>query len=83
MAFRRSVAMWYLQHYATTPHSGAALQGVGAANTPAQHDHKAHWVIPQKKQTRCAHCHEKTTTRCEKCDFGVHVRCFKAFHNAP
>ncbi|KAL3198612.1 hypothetical protein MRX96_014427 [Rhipicephalus microplus] len=40
---------------------------------PAQKSMKA-------KQTRCAHCHEKTTTRCEKCDVGVHVQCFKVYH---
>ena len=40
-----------------------------------------HWVIPQNGQTKCRHCHMKTTTRCEKCDVGLHVKCFKDYHS--
>ncbi|XP_050497860.1 piggyBac transposable element-derived protein 3-like [Diabrotica virgifera virgifera] len=43
-------------------------------------DRMDHLVIPQNKQTRCAHCHEKTTTRCSKCDKGLHVKCFLVYH---
>ncbi|XP_045479725.1 piggyBac transposable element-derived protein 2-like [Harmonia axyridis] len=32
-----------------------------------------HLVIPQPKQTRCRHCHERTITRCKKCDVGLHA----------
>ena len=45
-----------------------------------RYDGNNHWVVLQVKQTRCAHCHAKTTSRCEKCDIGLHVKCFKEYH---
>lgn len=49
-------------------------------NQLIKYDRIEHWVIPQDKQTKCRHCHQKTTTRCEKCDIGLHVKCFKDYH---
>ncbi|KAB0790447.1 hypothetical protein PPYR_15169 [Photinus pyralis] len=44
---------------------------------PMRFDCLEHWVVQQAKQTRCAHCHAKSTTRCDK---GFHVKCFIAYH---
>lgn len=79
LAFRRRVVSYYLEHYARPPQPGCKGRPP-ATESELQFDRLNHWVIPQEKQTRCAHCHQKTTTRCEKCDKGVHVKCFKHFH---
>ena len=79
LAFRRSIARFYLEHHANPPNYGQ--RGRPRSNSDeARYDMKAHWVIPQSNQTRCAHCHMKTTTRCEKCDRGIHVKCSKEYH---
>ena len=79
LAFRRRVVSYYLEHYARPPQPGCKGRP-SAIEIELQFDKVNHWVIPQDKQTRCAHCHQKTTTRCEKCDKGLHVKCFKNFH---
>ena len=68
LVFRRRVVSYYLEHRPS------------AIETELQFDKVNHSVIPQDKQTRCAHCYQKTTTRCEKCDKGLHIKCFKNFH---
>lgn len=78
LSFRRSIAMAYLKRYGCKPSRGKARQS--AIQAESRFDRTDHIVIPQVKQTRCAHCHEKTTTRCEKCNVGVHVKCFKVYH---
>ena len=77
--FRRYIARTYLSQYAKPPHKG--LRGRPQQTlSDIRYDGNNHWVVPQIKQTRCAHCHAKTTTRCEKCDIGLHVKCFKEYH---
>ena len=77
--FRRYIARTYLSQYAKPPHKG--LRGRPQQTlSDIRYDGNNHWVVPQVKQTRCAHCHAKTTTRCEKCDIGLHVKCFKEYH---
>ena len=77
--FRRYIARTYLPQYAKPPHKG--LRGRPQQTlSDIRYDGNNHWVVPQVKQTRCAHCHAKTTTRCEKCDIGLHVKCFKKYH---
>lgn len=49
-------------------------------NIEIRYDRIGHYVIPQDKQTKCRHCHSKTTTRCEKCGIGLHVKCFVTYH---
>ena len=77
--FRRYIARTYLSQYAKPHHKG--LRGRPQQTlSDIRDDGNNHWVVPQVKQTRCAHCHAKTTTRCEKCDIGLHVKCFKEYH---
>lgn len=49
-------------------------------NTDLRYDRLDHLVIPQEKQTRCGHCHQRATTRCSKCNIGLHTKCFIQFH---
>lgn len=78
--FRRRVARFYLESFGK--HREPGQRGRQPHGIPqARFDGMNHWVIPQEKQTRCAQCHSKSTTRCEKCDVGLHVKCFKVFHN--
>ncbi|XP_050024907.2 piggyBac transposable element-derived protein 2-like [Dermacentor andersoni] len=79
LTFRRTIAVSYMKSYGTKPLRGKSRQSLLEAQS--RFDRIDHTVIPQEKQTRCAHCHEKTTTRCEKCDIGVHVKCFKLYHS--
>ena len=79
LTFRRSIARFYLQRYANPSLYGKRGRPRSSVEE-ARYDMHAHWVIPQSNQTRCAHCHMKTTTRCEKCDRGLHVKCFKDYH---
>lgn len=79
LAFRRSIARFYLERYANLPCQGKRGRPRSKPDE-ARYDMHAHWVVPQSSQTRCAHCHMKTTTRCEKCNIGVHVKCFKEYH---
>lgn len=79
LTFRRTVAIAYMKSYGSKPLRGRSRQSVLEAQ--GRFDRTDHIVIPQEKQTRCAHCHGKTTTRCEKCDIGVHVKCFKLYHS--
>ena len=78
LQFCRYIVRTYLMQYGKLP-----LQGVHGRAQNVLHDIRYdginHWVIPQDKQTWCAHCHAKTTTRCEKCDISLHVNCFKEF----
>lgn len=78
LSFRRSIAMAYLKKYGCKPSRGKARQS--ALQEVSRFDRTDHIVIPQAKQTRCAHCHEKTKTRCEERNVGVHVKCFKVSH---
>ena len=81
LGFHRSVVMYYLQRFGTPSHQGQSGRPQTSLQIEAtRFDNHGHWVIPQEKQTRCAHCHTKTTTRCEKCDRGLHVKCFKEYH---
>lgn len=78
LAFRRSIARFYLVRYANP--SGSSKRGKPSSRSDeARYDMYGHWIVPQSSQTRCAHCHMKTT-RCEKCDRGLHVKCFKEYH---
>ena len=79
LAFRRSIARFYLKRYADPPCSGKRGRPRNRPNE-ARYDMHAHWVVPHSVQTHCAHCHMKTTTRCEKCDRGLYVKCFKEYH---
>lgn len=79
LTFRRSIARFYLQRYANPSHYSKRGRPRSSVDE-ARYDMQAHWVIAQSNQTRCAHCHMKTTTRCEKCDRGLHVKCFKDYH---
>ena len=77
--FQRYIARTYLFQYAKPPPK--RLRGRPQQTlSDIRCDGNNHWVVPQVKQTRCAHCHAKTTTRCEKCDIGLHVKCFKEHH---
>lgn len=81
LAFRRSTARFYLERFANPPCQGKRGRPQSRGDE-ARFDMHAHWVVPQSKQTRCAHCHMKTTSRCEKCDKGLHVKCFKEYHTS-
>ena len=81
LSFRRYVVLSYARKYGSTPKPGH--RGRPAENDLFRNiriDGLHHYVTQQDKQTRCRHCHEKTTTRCTKCDVGLHVRCFVYFH---
>ena len=81
LSFRRTISTYYLQSYGVPSIQGRKGKSSNKANQAlARYDMKAHWIVPQEKQTRCAHCHAKCTTRCEKCDVGLHVKCFKVYH---
>lgn len=85
LGFRRKVVIYYLQHYAKPilAQNKGKIDKTGCArglSNEARFDGIRHYVIPQKKQTRCGFCRAKTTTRCQKCDVGVHVRCFVNYH---
>lgn len=58
-----------MKKYGSKPLRGKSRQSLLEAQS--RFDRIDHTVIPQDKQTRCAHCHGKTTTRCEKYDIGV------------
>lgn len=79
LAFRRRIAISLLQ-----THKKVSTCSVGRPsqreNIDSRYDCINHFVIPQDKQTRCRHCHLKTTTRCVKCAIGLHVKCFLDSH---
>lgn len=80
LTFRRQIALGLLQQNKKI--SGVYSRGRPGENENAaiRYDRMDHLVIPQDRQTKCRHCHTKTTTRCQKCDCGLHVKCFYAFH---
>ena len=82
LQFQRMCCVALLQRYGTVPLQGHLRQGrPSAIAVCARYDRQDHWIIDQKPtQTRCGHCHKKTTTRCEKCNVGIHVHCFKEYH---
>lgn len=81
-SFVRICAITWLKTHGVPPARGHRLQGrASALSTISRFDGSNHFVCEQNKQTRCGHCHKKTTTRCVKCDVGVHVRCFIDYHS--
>lgn len=79
LAFRRRIATSILQLH-TKATSSSCGRPSRRENADSRFDGMHHYVIDQEKQTKCRHCHKKTTTRCQKCDVGVHVRCFVSYH---
>lgn len=79
LTFRRRVATALLSQN-KKPASYSRGRPSAFENLDARYDRQDHWVVPQPKQTRCGHCHERTTTRCQKCNVGVHVKCFIQYH---
>ena len=53
LAFRRSIACFYLKRYANPPEYGKRGRPRSSADE-ARYDLHAHWVVPQSNQTRCA-----------------------------
>ena len=79
LQYRRYISRTYLTKCGIPPYQG--MPGRPQTTLHDIHfDGLQHWVVPQEKQTRCAHCHAKTMTRCEKCDTGLYVKCFKQYH---
>lgn len=79
LAFRRRIATSILN--ANTKNKTYAVgRPSNRENTDSRFDGICHYVIPQDRQTKCRHCHMKTTTKCQKCDVGIHVRCFVDYH---
>lgn len=79
LKFRRRLATTLLlQNKKQTTSKGHTSRNEGI---DIRFDHMDHYVIPQDKQSRCAHCHQKTTTRCLKCEKGLHVKCFLLYHS--
>ena len=77
--FSRYIMRRYLIKYENQPHPGK--RGRPQKNVgDVRYDRIDYWVTTQDKQSRCAHCHTKTTTRCEKRDIGLHVKSFKDYH---
>ena len=80
LQFRRYIVRTYLSQYGKPPEKGMRGKPQDVLSD-IRYDGYKHWVIPQNGQTKCRHCHMKTTTRCEKCDVGLHVKCFKDHHS--
>jgi len=84
LSFRRYIVLSYARKYGTAPQPGRRGRPTESGfSTDIRLDGLCHYITQQDKQTRCRHCHQKTTTRCTKCDVGVHVRCFVDFHTRP
>ncbi|KAH6938923.1 hypothetical protein HPB50_014859 [Hyalomma asiaticum] len=67
-SLRRSMAVAYLKKYESKASRVKCHQfTIQGENRFDRNDH----IMPQSKQTRCAHCHKKKTTRCEKCNVGL------------
>lgn len=80
LTFRRQIAIALLQQNKKFRISFSMGRPAQSENSGIRYDRFDHWVLPQDKQTKCRHCHTKTTTRCEKCNIGLHVKCFIAYH---
>lgn len=66
LTFRRQVAVTLLeQNKRETLHTATGRPG-RYENFAIRFDRIDHYVIPQDKQTKCRHCHQKTTTRCQR-----------------
>ena len=81
LQFRRYIVRTYLSQYGKLPEKKKMKGKPQNVLSNIRYDGYKHWVIPQSGQTKCRHCHMKTTTRCEKCDVGLHVKCFKDYHS--
>ncbi len=81
LGFTRVVVTTWLQRYGTKPTQGHRRQGRPAPlSNLHRFDNSNHWPVEQASQTRCGQCHMKCLTRCEKCNIGLHIRCFKQYH---
>lgn len=80
LTFRRQIAMSLLQSNMKEKGRNSVGRPSANENICIRYDKIGHFVTPQDKQTKCRHCHTKTTTRCIKCDVGVHVKCFVEYH---
>lgn len=80
LSFRRQIALSILQSNLKDKGRNSTGKPNANENIGIRYDKVGHFVIPQDSQTRCRHCHTKTTTRCVKCDIGLHVKCFYVYH---
>ena len=81
LTFRRSLATSLLRKNGAPGKQGCVGRpGKPTASDP-RYDNISHFICSQGKQTKCGHCHKKTTTRCIKCDRGIHVSCFLKYHS--
>lgn len=84
LQFRRTVVQVYLKKYARS----ISTRGRPKLSKPLQerihnqirYDGMNHWIVPAKKQNRCAECHKNTIKMCEKCNINLHDACFKTYH---
>ena len=78
LQFRRYIVRTYLSQYGKPPEKEMRGKPQNVLSD-VRYDRYKHWVIPQRGQTKCRHCHMKTITRCKKCNVGLHVKCFKDY----
>ena len=80
LTFRRSVATSLIRKNGVPSQQGSKGRPAKPGPSDPRYDEVGHFVCSQDRQTKCGHCHTKTTTRCIKCDRGIHVRCFINYH---
>uniref|UniRef100_H3AE94 PiggyBac transposable element-derived protein domain-containing protein n=1 Tax=Latimeria chalumnae TaxID=7897 RepID=H3AE94_LATCH len=77
LAFQREMVNVYRLRYS------AEVQNVPGISHPLKAGHQRKEKVPKGTngtQRRCAHCSKKAKFVCCKCDVGLHIDCFKSFH---
>lgn len=88
LAFRREVVNVYRLKFSAEARNApgigrpltAGRQRKEKVPKAVRRDEQGHYPKTNQMQRRCAHCSKKAKVVCCKCHLGLHIDCFKPFH---